>query len=57
MAITKEILQARVANYESQKEQIIANLNACIGAISEAKALILEFDKPDVEEPADTIIT
>lgn len=53
MEITKDKLQKRVASYESQKEQLVGQLNACNGALLEAKALLSEIDAPEPAPDAD----
>ncbi len=55
MQITKDFLTARLAELEREKVQALANANACNGAISVTKALLLELEKPEpADKPAET---
>lgn len=40
--VTKEEIQKRIENLKQQHEQLIANANACIGAIKALEALLEE---------------
>ena len=42
----KEQLQARIAELEKQKEQMLANFHAISGAIAENEAWLRQLDKP-----------
>jgi hypothetical protein len=48
----KATLEARIEQYESDKQRAIAQVNALDGAIADCKFWIAELDKP-VDEPAD----
>lgn len=47
MILTKENLQKRIASLEKDKEQLIANLNGCAGAIQITKDLLADLEKPE----------
>ena len=42
----KEQLQARIAELEKQKEQVLANFHAISGAIAENEAWLRQLEKP-----------
>jgi len=46
MDITREQLQARIAQLEADRDQTLARLNALIGALNVCKELLAEIDKP-----------
>ncbi len=48
----QEKLQARIADLEKQKEQMLANFHAISGAIAENEAWLRELEKP-LELPND----
>ena len=48
----KEKLQARIAELEKQKEQMLANFHAISGAIAENEAWLRQLEKP-LESPND----
>jgi multidrug resistance efflux pump len=48
----KEQLQARIADLEKQKEQMLANFHAISGAIAENEAWLRQLEK-DANSPAE----
>jgi len=51
MTLTKEKLQTRITSLEKDREQLLANLNGCIGAIQIVKEMLADLDKPEPESP------
>jgi hypothetical protein len=45
--MTKEQLQAKILEYQAQKEQALAVANACQGAMEAIAWMIAQMDKPD----------
>jgi len=47
MEINKEEILKRIENFKQQQEQLLANLNACVGAIKALEALLIEEKKDE----------
>ena len=52
MEITKETLTERIKNLETQREQLVANINAVNGAIGTLQQLVKDLDnvEPEIED-------
>ena len=48
--MTKEKLQAKLAEYQSEHAKLLANLNAFNGAIEATKYWLAELEKPNEED-------
>ena len=50
MEITKELLEERIKNLETQKQQAIATVNACEGGIITLRGLLSDLDREEKNE-------
>jgi hypothetical protein len=50
MELTKELLEDRIRILETQKMQMLANVNACGGGILVLRGLLSDLDREEVEE-------
>jgi hypothetical protein len=51
--ITAEHLKAKIAGCEAQRDQLLANLNAVVGAIQAYRHVLAELETPPVGPLAD----
>jgi hypothetical protein len=54
MTLTKEGLAERLKNLNQQREQLIGNINATVGAIQVLEQLLVELNKEEVKEEVKT---
>ena len=50
MNIDKDLLLAKIAEYDAAAKQHLANANACQGAADALKQLVIENDDTDTED-------
>lgn len=53
MELTKELLEQRIELLETQRVQLLANANACGGAVTMLRQLITELTCEEPEKPSD----
>lgn len=53
MQITREVLAERLAALTAQRDQLNADLNACIGAVQDTQFWLNYFEAPDLLPAAD----
>ena len=53
----KEQIQKRILELLSTKEQLLANANACQGAIQELERILIEIDKDEKDAIINNIVT
>lgn len=51
MQITKEALEKELAQLRVTRDQLVANANVAIGAISHAEAMLKTLEQPEPPEP------
>lgn len=50
MEISRELLEKRMKALEAQKQQFIANVNACEGGIVTIRGLLSDLDREETDE-------
>lgn len=53
MVLTKELLEKRIEIMEAQRQQFLANANACGGAVTMLRQLLTDLESEEPEEASD----
>ena len=53
--MTIDQVKKKIAQLDQQREQLIANVNATVGALAAYREMLAELEKPDAAEARPTI--